>query len=186
MQVSQFLEKQTYLGITNSSLTNNTKVNETLLDYVYVSLEDVKKNSGQNRITCNVIISEIPNPNTIHIKMSGDSYMNSRYCYDTLKYSFNEKKNNYSGSSITKESDYYRISIGQQNTSTPTNTTSVSTGLTKGEDPTKSSSELEREMAKIVYRSTQDRYGSATTNEAIEYKENLLEEINKIKKIMII
>lgn len=186
MLVNQFLEKQTYLGITNSVLKSDTKVNEKLMDFVYVSLEGVKLKTTQNSITCNVIISEIPNPDTMNIKMSGDSYTNNKYCYDNLKYFFNEKKDKYSGATVTKESDYYKISITQPNTLTSSAKTASSGSLTTGEDPTKSSSELEQQMAKLVYRSVQDRYSDSTTKEAIEYKENLLEEINKIKKIMII
>lgn len=186
MQINQFLEKQTYLGITNSVLKQDTKVNEKLLDYVYVSLEKIKQKSTNDSVTCNVLISEIPNTETMNLKMSGSSYTNNKYCYDSLKYYFEENKGSYSGSSVTKESDYYKISMAKPNTLTSTTKTTSNTNLTSVEDPSKSRSELEQQMAKIVYRSVQDRYGDSTTKEAVEYKENLLEEINKIKKIMII
>lgn len=187
MQVNQFLEKQTYLGITNSVLKQDTKVNEKLLDYVYVSLEKIKQKSTNDSITCNVIISEIPNTETINLKMSGSSYNNNKYCYDNLKYYFEENKGLYSGSSVTKESDYYKISMEQKNTTTAT-TTNANTKVknSSSDGGSTSRSELERQMADLIYRPAQERYTSTETKESIEKMENLLEEINRIKKIMII
>lgn len=185
MQVNQFLEKQTYLGITNSVLKNDTKVNESLLDYVYISLEGIKKETNSRNVICNVIVSEIPNSDTMKLKMSGSSYSNNSYCYDNLKHFFNTNKEKYPGTEIAKETDSYKIFIQSKNT-TGSTTGSTSTKSTSKDGGTTSRSELERQMADLIYRPAKERYSDTETKESVEEIGNLLEEINRIKKIMLI
>ena len=77
MKVSEFLEKQTYLNITNSHLKNDTKLNEILLDAIYYSLETIK---NKQNMSCNVILLKIPDENNVNIQMSGNSNDNTANC----------------------------------------------------------------------------------------------------------
>ena len=174
MKVYDFVKKQNDLKITNTVLNDNTKINETLLDLVYYSLDTLRTKTDN---TCNVIIKNIPNENAINIQMSGNSQQSTSTCYQNLQYYVNENLKKYQGSKITKESDSYKISIEPKSTNTTTNTNSstennsVNSGYNEYE--------LEQEVNKLVYGYKQPKVNDVQKND------KLTTEIKRIKKMML-
>jgi len=187
MKVSEFLEKQTYLNITNSHLKNDTKLNEILLDAIYYSLETIK---NKPNMSCNVILLKIPDENNVNIQMSGNSNENTANCYTQLSYVVTDSKQKYTGITMTKESDSYKISIQPSNItqkSTNINTDSKTNTEPQTTTPNNTSSNgdsIKSQLEKIMYTPIQNQI--KTTSESIHSDEILLEEIKRIKNIMYI
>ncbi len=184
MKVNEFFEKQSQLNITNSNLKNDTKINETLLDVIYSSLESVK---NKPNMVCNVILLKIPDENNINIQMSGSTSENTANCYTQLSYAIDDSKKTYTGVTLTNESDSYKITI-QPSASTETNTTKSTTGETKTTTDTQSNTtslggdSIKAQLEKIMYTPARNQIKPKT--ESTEVDEILMEEINRIKNIM--
>jgi hypothetical protein len=190
MQVNQFLDKQTNLGITNSVLTSQSKINETLLDAIYDYLQTIK---NKPNMVCNVIFSKVQDENNVNIQMSGNSADATTDCYKQLSYVFTENKNKFTGVTMTSESDSYKITITPAQktettaTTTDNKTTTTNTSTLPSTTPSQSDSSLKNAMDKLFYSPLQDKVqNEKPTTESNEYSETLLEEIKRIKNIMYI
>lgn len=166
MNVYDFLQKAQYLNLSNSVLNINSKVNPTLLDYTYASIEASNENVKKANITCNVIISKQSDENTLNIKMSGSTKQNSDYCYDTLEFYLKDKQGKFTGTSYNQDSDSYKLMYKPTSTSTGKSTSSSKGSFGSSSDSVKS------QIEKIVY--------------APPVGSEINEEINRIKKIMLL
>lgn len=189
MKVNEFFDKQSQLNITNSVLTSQTKINETLLDAIYDYLLTIK---NKPNMACNVIFSKVQDENNVNIQMSGNSTEATTDCYKQLSYVFTENKNKFTGVTMTSESDSYKITITpsqktETTVTTDNKTTTTNTSTLPSTTPSQSDSSLKSTMDKLFYSPLQDKVqNQKLTTESNEYSEILLEEIKRIKNIMYI